>query len=366
MRCSSQRFGRHSPYEPLHVAGMAAEPPDAGLHPPAQPVNDVVPSVEATLAPHRGVVTVERSSFGGMRWYLVHSISQEQELLPPPASGGYELAFDEAGFGMVCDGPEEIGADQLLRKGVYHVERDYLLVGADGEKSYLSELSGSWLPCQWSSVGGLHPELVCFVAARYRLPKNGCCVCWSLENLYTVLGLTQKSGVPSRWVFRCFGAWEKVPAVLGPSAQLARSRQYSGVDGEYNGDRTLPWVGASSSLLLGLLVRWSCLPRAGGGFEQGENKQRAANVLSAIVEYCLQAGPVGLTIFVDEGAERQHPHWPTGEHPMEIIVPASMSNLQLLPLCEVGWGEQYSEGAARKPSRQYRQRRSPSMAARSS
>lgn len=141
---------------------------------------------------------------------------------------------------------------------------------------------------------------------------------WSLTGFYTGLGLDQCGGVPSHWVFKSIQSWEKLAANLGECGVLMRSKQYIGISGELDIDRNLPWVAASTPLVLYLMSRWCSCPKAAGGFSTDKNRTRARDCLHALCERILHVGPWEMQFFADNKVVYAFPRLPTGARPVTV------------------------------------------------
>lgn len=229
---------------------------------------------------------------------MVHNLTCERIELPEPQSEGYELGFTDEGFGAICDGEATTGVDEFLTKGLYiDCHGSHIVVVPGDAKAFLAELRQKWAPGEFKITLGVMPQEIGFHAAAFELPRGGCYIFWSMESIYTNLGLDQGGGIPSKWIFKSTSTWSRLADILGSDELLCRSRQYLGANQGHDPSRCLPWYGLASSMVIGLLLKWSCCARSAGGFGDDDNRERASQCLQSFLRYLLSHGDFVLSFF---------------------------------------------------------------------
>ena len=111
---------------------------------------------------------------------------------------------------------------------------------------------------------------------------------WNVKPFYTMLGMTQYQGCPSKWSWTCAPNWEKRLSGIGLAGQvLFSSRVTDRVSDPKVPDSFLPCTSLSTSGLLEELARWSVCPQKHGGLLQQDQKDAASAVLAALCKECL-------------------------------------------------------------------------------
>lgn len=279
--------------------------------------------MDAKLAPHVGVVSLQRDPWDGV-WRAAHAVTFEVRELPPPARS-WDLVFNDDGFGIAVDDEcETVHLADLFRDGLYEVSgryiRDPVSTMNDSGHGYLDEEQLRFEPVGLVFDIGQDEKQVTLAGACFRFPRAPCQRCfWSLASLYhlLLLGDTYK-GQASRWYGARWTSWEKYlqSQMLGRSLMKSiRSRP---------GQASAKDVCDTASIgTYGLVLLLMCLSFSGMGLVLGQTKHRGVcrGAFAALV--CMLMGAEWqLHLFLTKDQEWNFPNKPHSDKYLALTVDA--------------------------------------------
>lgn len=280
---------------------------------------DQPPQREAHAVPHRGFVVLETCAFSGAQ-RLIHDGTQEHVAMPADAQGRCELNFLASGDAFIYDeASTEWHVDDLLRCDLYEDN--------NGNTALLDNTSGEDV-LQWLSVApkehlanvslfvGPTAAKLSIPMAIFERPVDGAQCFWSVPGLHALGGFSTKP--VSMWLNKGIVAWENLSAQMGVPKQTLRSKCYSGQGRAIDRTRSLPWASFGTSVLVVILLKFSCSSPQVGGFKAQSDKSASEAVLRSFLAI-VSAETFGIDIFV--ATVRSFGRWPRqpdGSGPLRV------------------------------------------------
>ncbi len=283
---------------------------------------------ELLLKPQCDFVSLDVGENG--QQLLTHNITLRRQPVPSD-NGPWKLVFD-GDFGCIIGANgDTICLEDYLSRQLYTTEAGMMWVVEVSVVDGTAVHAHPWnltrkMQTYEATVAKVSLDFGSIELPIYKLawPRGSFHVCWEMQPLYRLLGLTTYKKEPSKWVYTMMPQWEQRLKELGLEGHFLHSnsglsREQAAVDA----NKFLPGSSATTLAFVATLVRWAGCSARQGGLRSGHAKSRARSLLDGLVRGCL--GKFSLTLSVTLAFEYC---WPRPDVTPEFVL--------RLPVCDKG------------------------------